>query len=87
MTRDIQPNYDATLKLARNVYCPCGFLLMETPIGTLYKAVSISKRRGTLICGGCRRRHDVTIILCDQKLNPELRAAYLVFDVMEVVPD
>lgn len=79
--------FDTTLRLTRNVICQCGYQLMNTPVGTLYRAIAASKHPGHLLCGGCNRLLRVTLILCEQKRHPDHAEAYLVFDVMEVVPD
>jgi len=79
--------YDVTLRLVHATFCSCGYLLMDTPVGTLYRAVSSTKHRSKLRCGGCGLMLPVTVILCEQKIHPKLPPALLVFDVMEVVPD
>jgi hypothetical protein len=60
---------------------------MDTPVGTIYRAISDSKRPGQLLCGGCGNFVPVTLIQCEQKLHPYFPPAPLVFESMEVVPD
>lgn len=76
--------YDVTLRLIRTKLCSCGYDLMDTPVGTLYRAISTSKSSGILICGGCHKRISVTLIQAEDKRQGP---AWLVLDVMEVVPD
>ena len=79
--------YDVKLKLVRTVLCSCGYQLMDTPVGTIYSGISASKHPGHLMCGGCHALITVTLIRCNQIIHPELPPAYLVMDVMEVMPD
>jgi hypothetical protein len=58
---------------------------MDTPVGTLYRAISSTKQPGKLYCGGCHNVIPVTLIHAEEKQRGI--PAQLVFDVMEVVPD
>ncbi len=52
------------VKLIKHSVCPCGFPLLKTtiPLGQEYKIDPTHKKEVVLICGGCKRRQNLTAV-------------------------
>ena len=61
------------VRLKRLSLCVCGYTLLqeEIPIGTIYFVDLGSQKPGALICGGCGRRHKVTLVHVDARRTSE----------------
>jgi hypothetical protein len=66
--------------------CSCDFLLLDERIllGTNYIIDIETKIQGTLICGGCKERTQVTLVKANQQLHKYLPMNYLPLELFEV---